>query len=312
MGKHKSNEMSRKDFIKKSCASLLTYGLLKESPSLLLNGQETKKQTSSGYRVLGRTGIKVAPVGIGASRTMEPTIVKTAIDKGINFIDTGRSYYNGQNEIMIGKVIKGIRKEVIIQSKMQINLKEKGEELKSAEVSKKIKNIMQSSLDESLKALQTDYIDIMLIHEADDINIINHKEVMGFFIMAKKSGKIRACGFSSHTNQINLLKSANETNFYDVIVVPYNHKGSYIHMLGGQYKEWDQPALEVELKKAQQNNTAIVAIKTCSAGPLSLDGKSEPSYKDALKWILNHSYVQTMAVAMLNMKEINEDIQAMI
>ena len=71
---------------------------------------------------------------------------------------------------------------------------------------------MQASMDESLKALQTDYIDVMLIHGASTADIVNNEAVMEFFTAAKKKGQIRAFGFSSHTNQIDILKSANKTN----------------------------------------------------------------------------------------------------
>ena len=307
----RDNKITRKEFLKKSCAGLLTFNLLGESPITLLKKQKIE-QFSQEYRTLCRTGIKVIPLGYGASRTQEPSLVKTILDKGVNFLDTGRSYFNGQNEIMIGKVIKGIRKKVIIQSKVKIRLKETGEELKSAEISKKIKNIMQLSLNESLKALQTDYIDILLIHGANSVDIINHESVMEFFRQAKKKGQIRACGFSSDTNNVELLKAANENNFYDIIMVPYNHKGSYIHSVNGSYKEWNQSALELELKKAHQNNIGLVAMKTCSGGPYSPDDESKPSYKEALKWVLNHSYIHAMAVAMANRKETNEHIQAII
>ncbi len=170
---------------------------------------------------------------------------------------------------------------------------------------------MQSSLTESLKALQTDYVDIMLIHGASSLDIINHETVMDFFGAAKKKGQIRACGFSSHENHVELLKAANESKFYDVIMLPYNHRGSYNHSRTGRYSEWDQPALEAELKKAEKNDIGIVAMKTCSGGPYSPDGKSKPSYRAALKWILNHSYINSMAVAMGNMKEIDENVPAM-
>ena len=56
---------------------------------------------------------------------MEPSLLKAALDRGINFIDTGRSYYNGQNEVMVGKVIKGIREKVIIQSKVRVRIRER-------------------------------------------------------------------------------------------------------------------------------------------------------------------------------------------
>ena len=306
------NPLSRKEFLRKSSKGLLALTLFGKIPLSLLPAQTAYAKTSPHYRTVGRTQLKVAPVGFGASRTMEPAMVKSALDSGINFLDTGRVYYNGQNEVMLGKVVRGIRKEVVIQSRALVFLRGKEELLKSVEGSKKIRTMLDTSLKESLKALQTDYIDIYLIHGASKVAIIEHEAVMDFFRVAKEKGQIRACGFSSHDNQVALLKAANKNKFYDVIMIPYNHKGSYIHSLGGHYREWDQHALEAELKKAENNKIGIIAMKTCSGGPYSADGQSTPSYKAALKWILNHSYVSSMAVAMGNVKEMNENVQAML
>ena len=82
-------------------------------------------------------------------------------------------------------------------------------------------------------------------------------------------------------------------------------------MLSGRILEWDQPNVIKELRKAHKNDLGFVAMKTCSGGAYSPDGKSRPSYKAALKWVLNHSYINSMAVAMGNVKEINENVQAM-
>lgn len=312
MNEHKDNQMSRKGFLTKTSAGLLGYSLFRGDRSGLFNSQTARKQTFSEYRLLGRTGIKVTPIGFGASRTMEPILVKSALDAGINFIDTGRSYFNGQNEVMVGKVIQGMRKEVIIQSKVRLRSREIGEKLDTAAAYDSIIKIMQSSLAESLKALQTDYIDVLLIHGANSVDIINHEAVMEFFRDAREKGQIRACGFSSHSNQVELLKAANKSKSYDVVMVPYNHNGSYTHSKSGKYSEWDQPALEKELVKAESNNIGAVAMKTCSAGPYAFDGESKPSYRSALRWILNHSFINTMAVGMGNLSELNEDLQAMI
>jgi len=312
MNEHEDKKITRKDFLKKSSVGVLSFSLFGKIPFIASNSKYSQNQTSSEYRILGRTGIKVTPIGYGASRTMEPALVKSALDTGINFLDTGRSYFNGQNEVMVGKVIHGMRKDVIVQSKLRVLLREKGERLKSPETSKKIKRLMQSSLEESLKALQTDYIDIMLLHGASSVEIINHEAILEFFRDLKQKGQIRACGFSSHGNQVKLLKAANESKFYDVIMVPYNHKGSYIHSQSGRFSEWDQPALEAEMIRAEVNNIGIVAMKTCSGGPYSPDGEGKPSYRAALEWILEHSYINTSAVAMGNIKEINENIQAMM
>jgi aryl-alcohol dehydrogenase-like predicted oxidoreductase len=306
------NPLSRKEFLRKASKGLLALTLFGKIPLSLLPARTAYAKASPEYRTVGKTKLKVAPVGFGSSRTMEPALVKSALDKGINFFDTGRNYYNGQNEVMLGKVVRGIRKEVVIQSKALVFLKGGKEVYKTMEGSKKIRNMMDVSLKESLKALQTDYIDIFLMHGASKVAIIEHEAVMDFFRVAKKRGQIRACGFSSHDNQVALLKAANKGKFYDVIMIPYNHKGSYIHSKGGHYREWDQRALESELKKADHNNTGIIAMKTCSGGPYSEDGKSKPSFKEALKWVLNHSYVSSMAVAMGNTKEINENVQAML
>ena len=312
MNEHKDNQMSRKGFLIKTSAGLLGYSLFRGDRSGLFNSQTASKQTFPEYRLLGRTGIKVTPVGFGASRTMEPMLLKSALDAGINFIDTGRSYFNGQNEVMVGKVIQGMRKEVIIQSKVRLRSREIGEKLDTAAAYDSIIKIMQSSLNESLKALQTNYIDVLLIHGANSVDIINHDAVMEFFRNASEKGLIRACGFSSHSNQVQLLIAANKSKSYDVVMVPYNHKGSYVHSNTGSYSEWDQPALEKELEKAEENNIGIVAMKTCSGGPYALDGESRPSFNAALRWVLDHSYIDTMAVAMGNLSELSEDLEAMI
>jgi predicted aldo/keto reductase-like oxidoreductase len=303
--------ITRKEFLKISAAGLLGVGLLGKAPHLLAKPQKTQTRQIPEYRTLGRTGIKVSAVGYGASRTLEPSLVKEALETGINFVDTGRRYFRGQHEVMLGKVIKGIRQKVIIQSKMRIRPAESGAALDTQETRKSLRTMMETSLTQSLHALQTDYIDIMLLHGASTTKVINDDTVMEFFLEAKRKGKIRACGFSSHSNQLEILRDANQSKFYDVFMVPYNHKGSYIHSRAGYYSEWNQSALEDELKKAENNGIGIVAMKTCSGGPYSSDGVMKPTFKDALKWILSHSYISTMAVAMANIKEIKEDVQAM-
>jgi hypothetical protein len=311
MVKARDHFITRKEFLKISAAGLLGVGLLGKAPRLRAKPQETQTQKTPEYRILGRTGIKVSAVGYGASHTLEPSLIERALENGINFLDTGRRYFRGQNEVMVGKVIKGIRQKVIIQSKMRIRPSVRGKALDSQEIRKSLRTMMETSLNKSLHALQTDYIDIMLLHGASTTEVINDDTVMEFFLEAKRKGKIRACGFSSHANQLEMVRDANRSKFYDVIMVPYNHKGSYIHSRAGYHSEWNQSALEDELKKAEHNGIGIVAMKTCSGGPYSSDSVVKPTFKDALKWILSHSYISTMAVAMANIKEIKEDVQAM-
>jgi aryl-alcohol dehydrogenase-like predicted oxidoreductase len=304
MKKHKA-KMSRKEFLKTSSVALLGLGVLG------VGCRKTPEEEQSGRVVLGRTGIKVARIGFGASRTMEPSLVSAALDAGFNLLDTGRSYSNGQNEVMVGEVVAPRRNDVVIQSKLRVRLESNEDGAFAAEDVKKTIGSMSDSLEESLKALGTEYIDIMLIHGASDPEIIHHEAVMAFFEKAKKEGKIRAHGFSTHSNQLELIRAANQKKFYEVIMVTYNHKGSYIHMNSGSYSEWDQPPLEIEMDRAKKRGVGMIAMKTCSGGPYAPDKDSEPSFEQALRWILAQDKVHTMAVAMGNFDQIEENLRAL-
>ncbi len=294
--------ITRKEFIKKSSAGVVGVGMIAQKPiSWMKWGKEPEK------RILGKTGIEITTLGFGASRTQQPALLLAALDAGINFLDTGRSYANGQNEAMIGKTIKEFRKDLILQSKVRIRPTERGVALNTKEVSKKIRSTMQKSLGESLKALQTDYIDIWLVHGAVSEEIIHNHTVMDFFMEMKKSGIIRACGFSSHQNQVELMKADNRVNFYDVAMVSYTFAGSYTHSVTGRYSSYNQVTLEAEMKQAHENGKGIIAMKTCSAGPYGGGDNEEPSFSNAVQWVLDKPFVHSAAVAMANFTQINEN-----
>ncbi len=212
---------------------------------------------------------------------------------------------------MVGEVIRDIRKTLIIQSKVRVRLPEKGDALHTIEVKKKIHEIMEKSLNESLAALQTDYLDIWLLHGPETLEMINHESILDFFTRAKKEGKIRACGFSTHNNQVELLKSANETGFYDVIMATYNHAGMFVHSNSGHKSEYDQKDVESELQAAYKNGIGVIAMKTCSGGPYSAHSDEKASFGEAVKWVLEKPWVHSAAVAMANFDEIQENTSIM-
>jgi len=304
--KDNKGKMTRKEFLKTSSVALLGFGVLGT------NYKKASGKSESGLVKLGKTGIDVSRIGFGASRTMEPSLVDAAIETGFTFLDTGRSYTNGRNEVMIGEVLGSHRRDVVIQSKLRVSLNRQEDGSYSPEDVKKTLGDMTVSMDTSLKALRTDYIDIMLIHGASDPKIVFHEPIMKFFESAKKEGKILAHGFSTHANQIELLKAANKNPFYEVVMVPYNHKGSYIHMNSGSYSEWDQPALEIEMDKARKQGIGLLAMKSCSGGPYSPDGKSEPTFENALRWVLAQNKVHSAPVAMGNFEQMEENRHALL
>jgi len=263
----------------------------------------------AGSRNLGKTGIMIGPVCFGAPRTNEESLIRYAIDKGIRFIDTGRSYGNGNNEKLVGRAVAGIRKSIVIQSKIRLDPNELPSGGRGRKGSEEIRNVLSSKLDESLKALDSDYIDILLYHDAPGEDLLFHDEVMRFYDEMKRSGVIKAHGFSVHNDLMNLLERNNGEPFYDVVMVPFNHKGSFVHSVTGRYSEWDQKRLVTALTGAGDKGIGVMAMKTCSGGKFSPSPGIEPSYAEAVRWVVQHPFVSSAAIAMANFEQVNEFIQ---
>ena len=296
MGK---KQISRKEFFTKALSGIAGIGLI--------SGNLSAKGTAlSEFRGIGDTGLKVSPLCFGAPRTNEESLIKYAVEKGMNFIDTGRAYGNGNNERLVGRAMAGKRKEVVIQSKIRLEeneLPSKGKGRKGAE---EIRTVLSTKLEASLEALNTDYIDILLYHDAIDENLLFHSEVLKFFSDMKKSGAIRAGGYSAHNEYMHLHERNNREGLYDTIMIPFNPKGSFIHSVNGRYSEWDQAKLITILEESGRKGVGIVAMKTCSGGKFTPSPDIEPSYKESVLWVLRHKFISSAAIAMANFEEVDE------
>ena len=123
------------------------------------------------YRRLGRTGLKVSEFclgtmtfgmpGWGIEEKQSKAIVDLALDAGVNFIDTANSYAEGQSETILGKAIKGLRDKLIIATKV---FNPMGTDINDSGTSRE--HIMKA-IEDSLRRLQTDYIDLYQIHHVD-------------------------------------------------------------------------------------------------------------------------------------------------
>ncbi len=296
MGK---KQITRKEFVNKTLGGIAGLGMI--SDNLIMNGLNIPE-----LRNVGKTGIMVTPLCFGATRTNEGSLIKYSIDKGINFIDTGRAYANGNNERLVGQAIAGIRKKIVIQSKIKLEFNELPSKGKGKKGADEIRDALSKKVEASLKALNTDYIDIMLYHDAVDENLLFHSEVLKFFSDMKKNGVFKSCGFSSHNDYMKFFERNNSDRFYDTILVPFNHKGSFIHSLSGSYSEWDQKRLISILTEAGKKGIGVVAMKTCSGGKYSPSQGTEPSFKEAVKWVLRHDFISSAAIAMSNFEQVDE------
>ncbi|MBN2851681.1 MAG: aldo/keto reductase, partial [Clostridia bacterium] len=169
------------------------------------------------YKRLGKTDINVSAItfgcwAIGAGKEWGSNLddsdyirtVLKAYENGVNFFDTASGYGNGHSEEVLGKAIHDIRDKVIISSKCAS--------------SSLIKGKTEDSIDSSLKRLNTDYIDVFLIHWPNpDIDISENMEQL---MLMKEKGKIRSIGVSNYT--VNHLRKAVKYGQVDVFQPCYN------------------------------------------------------------------------------------------
>lgn len=157
------------------------------------------------YFQLPKTDLNVSRVALGCMRIANKStdevekLVKTALDLGINFFDHADIYGGGQSEQVFGEVLQrnpGLREKMIIQTKCAIVPGKRYDFSKEH---------ILNSVDASLKRLQTDYVDILLLHRPDAL--CNPKEVAEAFDILYESGKVKYFGVSNHTPfQIQLLQ----------------------------------------------------------------------------------------------------------
>ena len=144
----KNPQLSRKDFVTKTLTGIAGM-------SLVSNPVTGVFFSKSELRGLGNTGIMVTPLCFGAPRTTEESLIKYALEKGINFIDTGHAYGNGKNEQLVGRAVAGRRDSVVIMSKLQLEEKELPSKGKGRKGAEEIRDVLSTKLEGSLKALNT-------------------------------------------------------------------------------------------------------------------------------------------------------------
>ena len=182
-------------------------------------------------RTLGSTGISVSelafgcveigmPYGIGVyaeagmpGRNTAIHLLQQALDSGINFFDTARMY--GISETLLGQAFRHRRHEVVIATKCRHFLQEDG----SLPDPGTIRRLVMDSLRESMQALQTSYVDVFMLHQADRA-ILASEAVQAVFSDLKTSGAILATGVSTYTNR--QTETALQAGMWNVIQVPFN------------------------------------------------------------------------------------------
>ena len=203
-------ELSRRDFLKRAAGAAAALGAasglgVKLPEALAANGA---KKPGMGYRVLGRTKLKVSELGMGTIVTGNAAVIQRAVDLGVNFFDTAECYREGNGEIDLGKALKGRRDKVIIATKWHTDGHTPAEAL-------------LRSLDQSLSRLNMDHVELIQIHGADNEVQVTGDELWEAFTRARQAGKVRFNGLSTHGNRA-VIRAAIKNGRFDAVLPAHN------------------------------------------------------------------------------------------
>ena len=268
--------MDRRDFLGKAAAvaglavsqNILfaaCSGKSELSPPPQTPGNQQPASGEVPYRSLGKTGEKVSALGLGGHHIGRPKdeqegirIVRSAIDRGITFMDNCWDYHNGGSEIRMGKALRdGYRQKAFLMTKIDARTKESA----------------AKQIDESLSRLQTDHVDLMQFHEVirleDPDRIFAPGGAMEAMLAAKKAGKVRYIGFTGHKDPIvhlRMLDTAAQHNFkFDAVQMPLN-------VMDAHFRSFEHHVLP----KLVSDGTGVLGMKSMGDGLLLKSGAVTP------------------------------------
>lgn len=248
MTEQTSPGFSRRDFVKTAAAGAIAVAAPPENRSA--------EPAKSGmlYRELGRTGSKVSAIGLGGFHIGNPPeaealrIIRSAIDRGITFMDNCWDYHDGESERRMGKALRdGYRDKVFLMTK----------------IDGRTKALAAKQIDECLQRLQTDRIDLMQHHEVirieDPDRIFAEGGANEALLDAQKAGKIRFIGFTGHKDpfvHLRTLELARQRNFrFDAVQMPLN-------VLDAHFRSFEKQVLPELVKEG----IAVLGMKSLASG----------------------------------------------
>ena len=235
-------------------------------------------------RTLGKTGMKVTRLGFGCMITSDPSVISRAVDMGITYFDTARRYQQGNNERMVGAALKGARNRITLSSKS----------------GGKTKAEAMQDLETSLKELGTDHLDIWYMHARDEAAAIPD-ECLEAWTAAKKEGKIRAIGVSTH-NPNNIADRVMQAGIFDVVLVQYNFASGN--------------TIDATLKRFSEAGLGLVGMKVVApaAGRGRGGAAATPPVPGkpvaALKWVLRNPLIDAIIPSMTDMDQLEANLRA--
>lgn len=266
-------KLTRREFLKKTSASIIGLGLV----GINDNKSEIEK------RKLGRTGLEVTILGLGCAQIggirnfkQAVKIIETAIDLGINYIDTASTYGNAEEKV--GEVMKTRRNEVILATKTL----------------QRDKDDSWREINTSIERLKTDYVDILQIHSVNtiyELNKITSKNGSLYAVIrAKEEGLCKHIGITGHTRPEVIKEALNRFDF-ETVLVPLSSVDKLLNDFG-----------EVIFPIAKRKNIGVIAMKVLS------DGRFTNFVSESLRYVFSLP-ISTAIVGVKTIDELKQNVE---
>jgi aryl-alcohol dehydrogenase-like predicted oxidoreductase len=271
--------VTRRTFVKG--AAVLTASAL-VNPSLGLAGQppQTGGPDQIPQRQLGQTGVQVSALGVGGyhlgstkDQQEANELVARALDAGINFFDNCWDYHDGLSEERLGVALKGKRDQAFVMTKVCTHGRGK--------------DVAMQQLEESLRRLQTDHLDLWQIHEVIYYNdpdlIFAPGGAAEALLAAKQQGKVRWVGFTGHKDPAIHLRMLTQDFPFDTVQMPLN-------CLDATFRSFETQVMP----EANRRGIAVLGMKSMGgSGEIVSHGAATPS--DALRYAMSLPVATTIS-----------------
>ncbi len=286
---------SRRDFLKKGFLGISGASLV---PSFMggANPADSPADQPPGmvYRTLGRTGLKIPVISMGTGDTGNPNLVRAAWESKIILFGTSTYYGNGNNEAMLGSVIRNLPRDshLVATSTMPRGTDhEKGIFTDPGAAPAFIREI-----EGSMKRLGVEYLDILFLPWAAKRESVFFEPLLRMMEDFKKQGKARFIGIATHSFMDEALRAAADTHVYDLAMTAYN------------FRYENLPTLNDAIDYAAGAGLGIIAMKTQAGGYWDEQRISPINARAALKWVLRNENVHTVLAGMTTFDELSGNL----
>jgi uncharacterized protein len=293
-------EMDRRKFLKSSATGLGAFAFFSATEPKLELSKESQQRDPGKYprRVLGRTGIRLPVITMGVMNSDNPNLIRAALDAGLMHLDTAHVYMRGKNEEVVGEVLKGRPRDSFVLSTKVLLPKSETTGIYDETATEEA---FLSRLDISLKRLGLDYVDILHHHHVWKREAVLYEPILNAMAKAKKAGKVRFTGISTHRSEPEAILAAVDSKFYDVVLTAYN------------YRQNHNEEVKKAIGRAAEAGLGVIGMKSMGGSPQSNygSGRKPEDAQVAIKWVLQDPNVHTIIAGFTAFDELETDIKIM-